>query len=414
MTLPLEPLSAAGRAACAAVDDLGPFLADQARANDLDGTFARASIERLTDGGILAAPVGAADGGMGLDSLHDLGVLVARIARYDASAALAVHMHLVLAWYFARSVRHNSDNEAGGAPHREWLRAIGKREMIVCSAVAEGGSAAWAPRSAAARSNGAWQVTGRKILASISPIATHFYTRVQTNDQGQYGTAMIPRTADGVQILDNWNGLGLRGSGSGEVIFSDAKVPADALFIRGTWGQRDWSSLEGRVAALAPLLGVTIGIAEAARALAVASYVAAQSSATAAPQSAYAISSMAEIEVAMTSARSSLRCAWQHVDGILAKAPPRSLSADASRSLMAACTTSGMVVERAATDVVDTAMQLVGARTYHAHHDLARLCRDVRAVFFMRPFFPTDGWCDFVASVATGTMTDTPSGLRAI
>jgi len=176
-------------------------------------------------------------------------------------------MHIALAWYFARVVRFGADDEPGFLPRRNWLKAIGDRRMLLCSAVAERGADYWNLATTATASGHGWVVNGRKILASISPAATHFYCRLKAErGDGQHlASAMIPASSPGVHVEDDWQGLGLRGSGSGSVVFTECVVPHEALLVRGPWGRRDVGMLEGRAVSGMGLNGVYLGLAEAAR-----------------------------------------------------------------------------------------------------------------------------------------------------
>ena len=398
LTSRLEPVTDVGGKLCAVIDELAGFLAEQAAINDRTGQFARDSVARLTEAGVLAACAPVADGGFGLESLYDLAVVTSRLAQADASVAIAAYMHLALSSYYARTVRCAPAEQRAGLAQRQWLAAIGRREMIVCSAVAEPGVDPSRLNTTARQSDVGWVINGRKALASISPAATHFYTRLkgETDAGAIQGTVMISRDAPGVEVRDNWDGLGLRGSGSGEVIFSGVALPSAALSPRGGWGTRNARGYEGRAATSAPLLAVYLGIAEAAHDMAVASLAGGPNSRTRAASAGVKVL-VAEMELRMAAARGTLHTVLADIDAHVSDAAPRSLPAELGRSLMAGCVAAGMVVERAATEVVDLAMQVCGGRSYVAGHPLGRICRDVRACWFMRPHPLAEEWLDFLA-----------------
>jgi alkylation response protein AidB-like acyl-CoA dehydrogenase len=408
----LSPRTAAGRELCASVDRISPELAERAAQNDAAGTFAADSIRLLEANGILAACARVDDGGGGLQSLHDLMVLSVHVAQVDASVAVAAYMHLALSWYFARTVRCGTAGDAVVETHRQWSKAIGGRRMIVCSAVAEPGVGPWHLQTTARRTAEGWSIDGRKVMASISPLATHFYARlrVETEDGAEIGSVMIPRAAAGVEVIDNWNGLGLRGSGSGEVLFRDCHVPADAVSLRGKWGVPNEAGFEGRVAASAPLLGVPLGIAEAARSICLDHITRAYPDPDGAAQIVPAIRQLiADMELRMASARAVIGVALLAFDARLADRAPRTLPASLGRELMKECVSAGMIVERAAIEVVDIAMQVCGGASFHARHPLARMLRDVRAISFMRPYAPASHWSDFLSRETLSSWSSRPS-----
>ncbi|MEV7026923.1 acyl-CoA dehydrogenase family protein, partial [Kitasatospora sp. NPDC093558] len=355
---------------------------------------------RLEAAGLLAACVPVTDGGAGLDSVHDLGVVTARLAEADASVATAVFMHLALSMHFARTA---TATPGRNTPQRRWTRAIGERRMIVCSTVTEPGTSAWLPATTAVPEDGGWTVTGRKAMASLSPVATHFYTRLraETPDGPMIGSVLIPGDLKGVDVHDTWDGHGLRGSGSGTVTFDRVRLPGDAVSFRGHWGERPGTgALGGKVRVAAPLLGVPLGIAEAAHRTALAALSGAGDGTPGAPGApgrrrtgtAGTTAALAELETALASARGVLRCLLLDVDAHDADAH--------GPDLMRACIAAGTVVERAALHAVDLAMQLCGGGSYRAGHLLGRLARDVRATMFMRPHAPAEEWADALADLA--------------
>ncbi|MEU2085515.1 acyl-CoA dehydrogenase family protein [Streptomyces albus] len=402
----LRPATTGGEQAVAAVTKLHDFLAKEAEVTDREGRFAGQSVQALADVGVFAAAAPSDLGGFGVERLHDLTVLTAAIARADPSVAVAHYMHTALAWYFARVVRFGADGEPGYLPRREWLEAIGARRMLLCSAVAERGADYWNLATTAKPSYNGWVVNGRKILASVSPAATHFYCRLKAErGKGAHlASAMIPADTPGVHVEDDWQGLGLRGSGSGTVEFSDCVVPEDALLVRGPWGKRDASMLEGRAVSGMGLNGVYLGLAEAARDEALAALN--RPSERRRTASAAVKTSVAEMETALAAARGTLATALQDFDSYLLTNKPQVTTDDVSRAMMKECQTVSTVVERAATTVVDHAMRVTGGASYTAHHPLARAYRDVRAAVFMPPYSPPEESVDFLAGVTLGTSPD--------
>ncbi|MBC2879516.1 MULTISPECIES: acyl-CoA dehydrogenase family protein [Streptomyces] len=404
----LRPATTSGEQAVAAVAKLHDFLAEQARITDQEGRFARDSVEALAEAGVFAATVPVELGGLGVERLHDLTMITARIARADASVAVAYYMHIALAWYFARVVRFGADTEPGYLPRREWLEAIGERRMLLCSAVAERGADYWNLATTATASYNGWAVNGRKILASLSPAATHFYCRLKAErgDGAHLASAMIPADTPGVHVEDDWDGLGLRGSGSGSVVFSDCVVPEEALLVRGPWGKRDAGMLEGRAVSGMGLNGVYLGLAEAARDQALESLSRPASSRPRTTTSSSVRTAVAEMEIALTAARGTLATALQDFDSYLLLNKPQVVTDDMSRAMMKECQAVSLVVERAAVAVIDHAMRLTGGASYHARHPLARAYRDVRAAAFMPPYSPPEEAADFLAETSLTALGD--------
>jgi alkylation response protein AidB-like acyl-CoA dehydrogenase len=398
----LEPVTYSGFQTVAAVTNLHDLLAEWAATDDAEGRFASKSVQALVDAGVFAAAVPVDLGGFGVERLHDITVITARIARADASVAVAFYMHIALAWYFARVVRFGTEQQSHGFPRLQWLEAIGGRSMLLCSAVTERGADYWNLNTTATPSRGGWIINGRKVLASASPAATHFYCRLKASIGHRHylASAMIPADTPGVHLDNNWDGLGLRGSGSGDVVFADCPLPENALLIRGEWGRRDPRMLEGRAVSGLGLNGVYLGMAEEAHDVAVATLEKSPTGRRRRLSAASVRVGIAEMEIALITARGVLAAALQDFDAHLTQNGPQALSDQMCHGMMKVCQSVSFVVERAATDVIDHAMRLVGGSSYAARHPLARAYRDVRAAAFMLPYSPPEEAMDFIASAA--------------
>src|SRR5262249_23578412 len=91
------------------------------------------------------------------------------------------------------------------------------------------------------------------------------YTAVTFVDAGRelYGYALVPRTAPGVVVHDDWDALGMRASGSHSVTFEDVALPAAAL--RGGFPVSDAVGyMERNMVAGLLHAAVALGIAESA------------------------------------------------------------------------------------------------------------------------------------------------------
>jgi len=384
----LEPLLNEIRAASSTI------LKDVANC-ERDGRFAQKAFEELRSRGLFSICASKVDGGADLVSLRDLTETVRLLAKIDASVATAVQMHLVLSWYFARTARIAPDSPQKRL-HSKWIREIGHGKMIASSTVSEPGQDARSPRTVATKTMNGWNITGVKSIASNAPGATHFYTRVRFDapDGPKLASVMIPFDRSTVTINDDWDGLGLRVSGSCSVSFENAFAPKDALTIGGDWGPSNLeASYEGRLASVAPLLGVTVGIIEGAHEDCMAAFASRKSK----PLSSAEIHLLSEIELQRMMSGAIIDVILTRLDAAFHDLPPGLLPNIDSQELLGELVSAGILVERAATAVCDMAMQFCGGRSYQSKHPVARRFRDARALFFMRPFAPANEWRDYLA-----------------
>ena len=79
-------------------------------------------------------------------------------------------------------------------------------------------------------SNGGYSVKGAWDYASGCDLATHFFGSTLVHDpetKAPLGNAWILFDRDQFKIVDNWNVIGMQGTGSRRVVIEDAFVPAD-------------------------------------------------------------------------------------------------------------------------------------------------------------------------------------------
>lgn len=220
---PIEGPGAGCGAVHAAVEsarEVGRRAAPFAAAHDEDASFVTEGFAAIRDTGYALLGVPREFGGHG----HDLeGVCKAQaaLARYCASTSLAIATHhhavLTLAWRW----RHRQDPEAA-----RLLRRIAIERLILTV------SLDFAPGVVgvdAVPVEGGYLASGVRRLAGGSPGADVFFIPVNLVADG--GTRqlqmLLPLRAAGTSLMDDWDSMGMRGSGCHTVRFTDTFVPAE-------------------------------------------------------------------------------------------------------------------------------------------------------------------------------------------
>lgn len=73
-----------------------------------------------------------------------------------------------------------------------------------------------------------WRLNGRKLYSTGSPGLTWFAVWGRTDETSpRVGTWLVHRDTPGIRFGEPWNHLGMRATGSHEVIFDDVRVPLD-------------------------------------------------------------------------------------------------------------------------------------------------------------------------------------------
>jgi len=238
--------------------ELGRSFEQYSAAHDRDGSFVAEAFATMRERGYLALAVPVELGGLGA-TIGQVAMAQAEMARYDASAALAVSMHLHITLFAAWRYRR----EMPGA--EAMLRRVADDRIVL---VSTGGSDFTRPNGTAVKVDGGFKVSGRKIFCSQVPEGDVFSTMFtyEDPDAGRQVLAMgIPVRGEGIEILDTWDTMGMRGTGSHDVMMKDVFVADAQVMSKRPWGVID-PPLQIIIQCAMPVIsGAYLGVAEGAR-----------------------------------------------------------------------------------------------------------------------------------------------------
>ncbi len=261
MNSPTSVNAAAGRTDWVALArEVGPAFAARAADCDEADAFVAENYAELTARRFFAAGVPAELGGGGA-AHSELCAMLRELARHCGSTALALSMHTHLLAMTVWRWR-------AGQPVEPLLRRVAQEQIVLVST----GASDWLDSSGTAdKVAGGYRITGRKIFGSGSPAGTLLVTSAVYDDPADGPTVLhfpVPLAAEGVTVLDNWRTLGMRATGSNDVVLENVFVPDGAVSLRRPKGQ--WHTFFNAVTAIAlPLImSVYAGVAEAASDLA--------------------------------------------------------------------------------------------------------------------------------------------------
>ncbi len=84
------------------------------------------------------------------------------------------------------------------------------------------------PATVASRRPGGWQISGHKIYSTGAPLLRWALVWAATDEaQPRVGQFLMPMQAAGVHVEPTWQHLGMRASGSHDVIFDDVGIPEE-------------------------------------------------------------------------------------------------------------------------------------------------------------------------------------------
>ena len=402
----LQPITEPGKRFVALAEEHAADFATRADQHDREGSFPFENFEAMKQSGFIAAPVPEELGGMGVTSIHDLGIGMSRLARGDGSTAIAVNMHLAAAWtmHRLRSIELATGNIVQ-APIIEGLqRAIGAGQVIACVFGTEAGTVLSHPNTTVTSDGDGFALNGQKIFGTLSPIATLYFTTARMRgDDGTERTTlvMMGKGTPGVEIKDNWDALGMRASGSGDVVYTDVKLNRGNIIPGEALGSVTPGGLEMAISGNVGLIGCFMGVAEAAAEMTVDTAKKRRKgpSNTLMAERQWMQHLVGEMMADLDTCRGMVGWAGQISDEYIDRYPRGDAPLDAALERMRQFQSAKYVVNRKAIDVVDKALTASGGAGYMSKHPLSRLYRDVRAGPFMQPYSPPEA-IEFIGRVA--------------
>jgi alkylation response protein AidB-like acyl-CoA dehydrogenase len=354
-------------------EEVGRLAAPYASLHDLDGTFVAEGYEavRKLNFGHLAVPKDLGGCGHGLEGMCRAQAAIARGCA-STSLAIAMHSHAVLTMAWRRA---SGDGEAEAV-----LRRV-VDEGIVLSA--SGTLMPSAITIDAEPVEGGYLLTGQRRLVSGAPGADYVVAaaRLRGSSAPRPITVLAPLSGEGVAILDDWDALGMRGSGSNGVRFDRAFVPArNALYAEqprplipapppaaaGTGGgdRPNGLRMPGLQISL-PIIGsVYLGIADSIFEKAVATVAGASRADN--PGAGHLTGVMV----------SEIRLGWWALEGMVRQTTDASLG---TRAQMVTTLVAKRQMVLSAIRTIEAAMELLGSASYLRGSDLERALRDARA-----------------------------------
>jgi alkylation response protein AidB-like acyl-CoA dehydrogenase len=405
MGFELQPTTEPGRRFVAQAEAHARDFATRADEHDRGATFPLENMSALRRSGFTAATVPHELGGWGLDSVLDYAIGIARLGRGDGSTALAANMHVFRTWFVARAWRASQASGEPAAAKRsaELLRGVAGGEVVLAAILSEAGTDHLHIRTEATRVDGGWRINGRKAFGTGSPGATVLGILVRYPGAGgepRVALAHVPATAPGVEIKHNWDALGMRGSGSHDIVFTDCFVPDEDLADTGPWGRYTERYLAGNAVGTLGLVAVFLGIAECARDTILETIAARGSAGRHAVQQ-----GVAEMEIALATSRAMVERSGRLMDAFFARHGHRMPPLAELHELMLDFQCTKAVVTQQAIVVVDRALTLSGGSGYLSKNPLSRLYRDVRAGPFMQPFSPYEA-LEYIGRVTLGVLEE--------
>ena len=409
MNFELDPVSGPGAVLVEVAEKHADEFASTAEEHDRSQSFPYEHWDAMRRSGLFSASVPPRLGGLGVSSVHDLVVAVNRLARGDASIAIGAAMHLTAIWYLSRLTADRVPEPEQAGLLALLLRRCARGHVVACVAASEPGTSLGRPLTTARPEGDRYRLDGRKTFCTGSPAGTVFLSTVRVVDEdssASFGLAVVPRNTPGLSVLPNWDAMGMRASGSHDVVFDGCHVPRRMVTVSGPLGVKTTEMLPLTMVGTLLLIGAALGIAERAQELV------ASTGATLHATAPGRIGAdrptvrrlIAENEVDLMVARAAIERTATITDAHLTEGWAQ-LDRTQLHELMKEIQCVNVAAKRAAIAIVDRALTVCGGRGYLSAHPLSRLYRDVRAGPFMQPLSMLEVF-DYIGAITLGVPTE--------
>src|SRR3954449_3875428 len=239
--------------------EIGPHVLEW----DESQTFPLEVIKKAGEMGLLGAIFPEELGGAGFGYI-EYSIIIEELARVDPSVALIVAAHNSLC---TNHIYLAGDEEQ----RRKYIPKLATGEWIGCWSLTEpeAGSDAAGTRTTAVLKDGEWVLNGGKTFTTNAHYADVCVAMAVTDrSASQHGISafILEKGATGFSVGKKENKLGMRASATGEVLFSQCRLPASQLL--GKQGEGFVDSLRildgGRISIAALAIGTAQGAYDAA------------------------------------------------------------------------------------------------------------------------------------------------------
>ena len=242
------------------INELGPQFARNEQQADENDSFVAENYEILREHRLFAALVPTEFGGGGL-TYSQLSDVLRTLAHHSSSTALAfsMHQHLVAANVF----KHKKGQDVS----KTFLKVATNQPVLIST-----GARDWLESNGTmTRTDGGYHFSAVKHFASQSAGGGIAITSAPyQNGDGEWQVLHFPVAldSDGVSLIENWEAMGMRGTGSHAIRFENVFVPDNAIALSRPRGEyhKVWNVVLG--VAMPLIMSVYVGIAQKAAAIA--------------------------------------------------------------------------------------------------------------------------------------------------
>ncbi len=203
---------------------LGKEFEKRAHTHDVEGSFVSTNYDELKEEGFFSALVPSELGGGGM-SHTEMANCLRIIAQYCGSTALALSMHQHLVAATVYKYIHKGEGQAT-------LEKVVSNQIVLVST----GARDWLGSNGELKpTEGGYLFSAQKHFASQSAVGNVAVTSAPLiAEDGTWKVLHFPvaLNASGVSLKNDWNVMGMRGTGSQAIVFENVFIPKNAIALQ--------------------------------------------------------------------------------------------------------------------------------------------------------------------------------------
>jgi alkylation response protein AidB-like acyl-CoA dehydrogenase len=241
--------------------ELAQCFASRAAKHDREGSFPFENFKELRNAGFLTLTVPAQFGGVGI-GLSTFIRVIQELAKGDASTALGLgwHLGIIMNATYTKAWHEKA--------YKEICQKVVEKGYLLnaCATEPDTGSPSRGakPETIASKAGDEWVITGRKTWSTLSPALDYFIISAYLDGEEAVGNFLIKKGTPGLRIEETWDSLGMRATGSHDVVLEKVHAPLKALIERRPLGQPSKKTHDGN-GWLLHIAACYLGLAQAAR-----------------------------------------------------------------------------------------------------------------------------------------------------
>lgn len=204
-------------------------FATRAEQHDREASYPAENLQKLHESGYMRLTLPAEFKGEDA-TLLELALAQERLGQGCASTALGVNMHSFFCGVISEAYR------ASGDPNLRIPLTIMQSGVTLGGAISESASADPLnhPAGTVERVDGGFKLNGRKVFGSNTPVNPMLFFNGVLEEDGKREvlTFQIPKGMPGTTVIDDWDTMGMRATGSFTIEFKDCVVPEAMVNLR--------------------------------------------------------------------------------------------------------------------------------------------------------------------------------------